>query len=582
MSRLKLLTVMLLIVVMIVGSAAGCGKTTANNSGSSAITTQSASSATAGTAKKEDYTLTYMIPGAEDSHSLDDDIGKAIYDDTGVIIDIKGYSGNYDEKCTLALAAGDYPDMIELQGNPMVKKYIQAGALLNLDELMDKYAPNFKEFHKDSIPYWRMVDDNGILYKFEADSPRMDCATGPLLDMLVRSDILEQQGWPEVLNEDSWIDLLKQGLKQNPTVNGKNTVGMVLPGAEAWGVTGIMSQMYDKGKYTEAAGNGAVIWNSYDEVFEDVMLHPYFKDSLKFFNRCYRESILDPECFTDFSAQVDEKLNSGRALSAWYYIWTVITANTALHKAGLNNMDYIEWPIMTANQLKNGDKKVIRIIDSYDWRSVAITKNAKDPQRLMELLDWASTDEHQVLLGWGIKDKHYTIGSDGKRTPTEEYFKAYSDTGDPFNKGIGAYNFLGLSGEFDSNGQSYNISYDETVMNILMMPDRKKSVYSNYGWTSITDPWHKNKNFGTDTMHTGLVGICVLNSDSDESKLAAKLVDFRTKNTVPLVMAESDEEFESLYKEVIKKYETLKPQPVIDKYNELYRNVKAKFTSNSK
>lgn len=572
MSRSKKIAAMLLSVTMLVSVAAGCGKTAEQNSDASS----SNSVASTTNEKKEDYTLKYMLPGAIDSHSLDNEIGKIIYEETGVIIDITAYAGDYTEKCALMLAANDYPEMIQLQGNSMVDKYIKAGALLDLTELADKNGSNFKEFHKDSIPYWKMVDEKGGLYKYEANTPYMGCATGAMFDMLVRSDILEQQGWPDILDEDSYINLLKKGLEQNPEVNGQKTIGMVLPGAEPWGVGGIMTQMYDKGKYSEAAGNGAVIWNSYDEVFEDLVLNPYFKTSMKFFNKLYRAGVLDPECFTDFSDQVNEKLNSGRALSAYYITWAAGTANSTLQKAGQSKMEYVEMPIMTSEQLKNGDKRMIRIIDNYDWQSVAITKNAKNPERLMELVDWASTKEHQVLLGWGIEGKHYTIGSDGKRVLTDDYIKASTDNTSKFNEGVGTYYFLGLSGGLDENGQCYSAYYDEAVQNVLIS-DRKKEVYSHYGWETVTDPWQKNKKFGIDYLHTGLVSLSTLDSTSDEGKLATKIVDYRTKNTVPLIMAADDEKFESLYNKMVEGHNALKPEIVVNKYNELYKNVKNKF-----
>lgn len=69
---------------------------------------------------REDYVITYMIPGAKDMNGLDNPIGKIIYDKFGIIINIVGYAGNWEERCAMWLAGNDYPDMVQLQGNTMV------------------------------------------------------------------------------------------------------------------------------------------------------------------------------------------------------------------------------------------------------------------------------------------------------------------------------------------------------------------------------------------------------------------------------------------------------------------------------
>ena len=529
-------------------------------------------------AKKEDYVIQYLMPGAQDSESLDNDVGKEIYKKFGIQIDIVGYAGDWEEKCATMLAGDSYSDMVDLQGTGMVEKYIKAGALQEIGALAEKYAPNFLTFYKDSIPYWKLDTNDGKFYRWCANSPDMEALTTPRFDMLVRSDILEQQGWPQVLDEDSYVNLLKQGLKDNPETDSKQTIGLSLGAADSW-VSGAMCQLFAKGKYPE--NSGLLAWDKDQEKFVDQVLDvSSFKSGIKFWNRLYREGILDPECFTDTDAVAKQKLSTGEALSTFYTTWEINDVNTNLKKLDKSNMEYVTMPIMLKEQIDAKQKRIFPITDSYNYQSICITKNAKYPDRLMELVNWVCTDEGQTLLGWGIEGKHYTIDSNGIKTPTQEYIDCNNGTSsdDSYNDGVGTYYFLGLSSGLDKNGQDYNIMHDASVQN-LQMDKRLKEIYSHYGWETVTDPWEKNTNFGYDTVHTGLYSAVTLETGSIAQTTETKLQEFKQKSLVGLFMASTDTEFESLWNEFTTQYEALNSDLVKTTYNDEYAKIKSEYDS---
>ena len=410
----------------------------------------------------------------------------------------------------------------------------------------------------------------------------MEVANGPMFDMLIRSDILEEQGWPQLLTEDDYITVLKKALEDHPTTdNGDPTVGITFAGAEDWMLTTLL--MLDRGGYTECNSGLSVVWNNQKDVFEDKFSNIYFEAGLKFLNRMYQEGILEDEIFTTDSATVTEQLQSGAALSTWYITWEQNGANQKLREAGKENMEYVIMPNTTQLQLDNGEKRCIRILDTYDWQSIVVTKNTKYPERIMELLDWASTEEGQILLGWGIEGVHYTIDEDGLRQLTPESIACMLGAGDDetYNDGVGTYYFLGVSAGYDKNNQTYNRFCDESVYS-LSMSDRTKEVYSHYGWEGVTDPWKKNDKFGYEYVHTGLAGTVALNPSTDESALDTKLSEYIYKHMAQLILAESDEEFEAKYDEFMAEYQSYGPQTVVDAYNSVYDGIKAEFAAASK
>ena len=63
-----------------------------------------------------------------------------------MFIEIQQPTGNPDEKLNLMLVSGDLPDIALIdRREATLNKYIAGGALIPLNDLIDKYAPNIKK-----------------------------------------------------------------------------------------------------------------------------------------------------------------------------------------------------------------------------------------------------------------------------------------------------------------------------------------------------------------------------------------------------------------------------------------------------
>ena len=54
---------------------------------------------------------------------------------------------------------------------------------------------------------------------------------------------------------------------------------------------------------------------------------------------------------------------------------------------------------------------------NFYWGGYAVSKNAKEPMRLLRILDYLFSEEGQKLLTYGIKDVHYTENAEGTIAP---------------------------------------------------------------------------------------------------------------------------------------------------------------------
>jgi len=551
------------LIVACTNNGGNSGQTTANPE-----STPSGSSGTTGENQpdRSPYTIKYMYPGGTNKIKLSDEteIGQIIKEKFNIVFEFIPYAGNWEEKVNLMLAGGDYPEILWIQYNPSLQKYIQAGAALPLDDYLAD-SPNFAKRYAEQIPIWRSIAADQKLYNWQnGQSDFMNNIRG--FDIGTRIDVLEKQGYPNLVSEDEWIAYLKQAMQDFPTTpSGQKTIGMVAPFGEPWGMAGIAGIMYEKGgRYTGVAGNGAVIFDHSNDQFVDYLKNEYVKESFQFFNKLYREGILDRESFTDKSPQVEEKLDSGRALSSWYQLPGYGT-NLKLIESGHPEMQYITLPVRSNTQVERNEKRLIMELDLVPFNNMIITKNAKDPKRIMELVDWASTDEAQILLQSGIKDKHYTVDANGVRTPTDLYT---SEAQNPDSKvGLFLFNFLGYDSRTGEDGQAYSVSSNLEYRDKLSQTEETMNAFKQLGWETSFDYWLET----AEGAKSGVVPSIKLDPDSALSQTDQKLVEFRVKNTAKLIMAKDDADFDKLWGEVLQEYEKLKPQTVIDEYNRLYQ-----------
>ncbi|MBO9606563.1 MAG: hypothetical protein J7639_11450 [Paenibacillaceae bacterium] len=525
-------------------------------------------------AKKELYTIKVLQDQKMNVKTSDEtEVGKYIKDKFGIVFEFIPFSGDYVAQTSTMLAGNDYPELLRLQRNVTFQNYLNAGALLPLDPYL-KSANDFNTAYKDLIPYWRMLSPDNKLYKWEY---RVPTELGDTWDILVRTDALEKQGWPKIVSEDDYVNFLKKALADQPQTNGKKTLGLVAPFGESWG-SALAALMYDKGgDYVWAATNTA-LFNTKTEQYESYIKNTYVKQSYQFFNRLYREGLLDKDSFTDKMDNVTEKVKSGQALAAWYVGWLAGEVNAAFEKSGNISQEYVHLSIRLNSQVKNNEKRLIKVETTRDFDTMVITKKAKSPERIMELVNWAASGEGQTILQSGMEGKHYTI-SGGKRVPTDELKKIWAD---PDNKsGIGsAFAFLGQNRSRDKNGQYYDLRNDPDVKDSMVLTQRMRDAFQKMGYKNSSGPWELGS---TNVVYPlGLTNSTAIDPQSDLGPLQEKMVELLTRSSSKLILAKDDADFEYVYKSVVAEYDKLQSDKVVDEFNRLYKESKAKLDAAKK
>lgn len=571
--------VLLLSVLIAFAAFSGCAEKTPGSAESSGTASSEApgSSSEAPTGdnltpwgfdKTDIWTIEVLMPPAN-AILEDTPVSNYIKENFGIVIKSVDYSGDMREKQNLMLAAGEYNEIQWMQRNDIVLNYINAGALVTIDEYLDK-MPNFTRVFEKQIPYWRLNGSDGKLYNWETNIPRTLDSELEAHDMLVRTDALEKQGWPELLTTDDYIEFLKQAMIDFP-----DSIGLTMPLAESWGIQGILPILYEKSDAYSPVSNGGYTFNIKTEQFEDYFTNPYVKESFKFFNDLKQLGLFDEECFTDLLDNTIEKMSAGTPICAWYIDWVMPDINNALIEAGKEDMQYIKMPVQSTSMAEAGQKRAIRTETTRDFSAFGITKNCTNPERFLELVEWACTDEGQIMLHSGPEGLLWERDADGKRVLTDEGKKTFRDQ--TLMQEAGLYYtadcVLPSFATLAADGQPYDLSLEMSYIDEEACTDRQKEAYAALGWSSSNSWWAENHVL----YDTGLAGAVSLDPTTDLGKLEQKMVEVRVKYSANLVMAEDDADFERIYEEAMDEYSKLDYMSVIDELNRLYAESKAQL-----
>jgi putative aldouronate transport system substrate-binding protein len=146
----------------------------------------------------------------------DSSVFQKLMEKTGVNLELEVVSGvNTDEKRSIMIAGGEYPDILDR----IDERFIDAEALIPLDDLIEEYGPNIKRVWGDSINKLRHTDGKIYFLGSPKNRPELLIDSGSCL--LVQYDVLEQLGYPTPKTLDDVFDMLTEYTSNHMEINGQ-------------------------------------------------------------------------------------------------------------------------------------------------------------------------------------------------------------------------------------------------------------------------------------------------------------------------------------------------------------------------
>ena len=325
---------------------------------------------------------------------------------TGTEIEIiKPVHNQYSQILGATFAAGDLPDIVEIQTNDYLA-YAKSGNLVPLEAYLEN-SDAFKAVDPALLEAYRLKD--GHIYGVPTYNGG-GCVT------YIRKDWLDNLGLDVPTTWDEYYNVLKAFTLNDPDGNGKNdTMGLTLPFQTGYEFDYYNRFIMQKAMFGFQFKNGKWV---------DGFLQPEMVGALERFNKLYKEGFLDNEFFTNKTSTARSKIYEGQAgvMEYWSGTWAVRFNDSA--------------------QNSNPAAEVISIAPINDafyinrvGPAFSITKAAKNPEAVFDVFLNTMLDkgDGQTLFTHGIEGKHYEVVN-GKYSmlpepanPDRPFDKAYSD-----------------------------------------------------------------------------------------------------------------------------------------------------------
>ncbi|MBP3359855.1 MAG: ABC transporter substrate-binding protein [Clostridia bacterium] len=335
--------------------------------------------------------------------------------------------GAYGTKKNNALNGGEKMDLLWLAGGDYTYAAMQQ-SIIDIDELMDKYAPKTKEMLGEDFINGARVD--GKLYGVQANK---DKAANYMI--VYRKDIAEKYNldMSGVKTIEDLYPVFDTLLEKEP-----NMVPMAISGGKT-----VYDANFCLNGYDSLCGNKyvCVMTGENDDVSKVVC--PYetelFKKSCEQAREMYQRGYFFKDCAVlDNSAEL---IKSGKAFCYW-------EQDQPSKLSEINNSSDYEWDKV---QMTDASMSTLDCVGSV----TTIPYTCENPVRVMKFIELFNTDPYlNNLINFGIEDVHFNKVSDNTIKLTEKGKKDYDLQGTMWERGN---TFINYTIEGDDPNKAENL-----------------------------------------------------------------------------------------------------------------------------
>ncbi|MBL4938623.1 sugar ABC transporter substrate-binding protein [Clostridium sp. YIM B02515] len=334
----------------------------------------------------------------EKSKTRTEPLEKYVLDNFNVKLNKIVYNQDGDERFNLSLASNDYPEVITGLSKGDVEKLKEQGKIKDLTPYIDKYGESIKKELGDL--YSRYKDKDGKVYALPFGWGMLPI---PDYSAHIRWDWYQEIGAPKFETPEEYYDVLKKIVEKHPT-NSKgqkvyalswdndncfistanaSSTGSVPAAAGIWGL---------KEGYKEDSSHNLTHWVNTQEGL----------DFTKFYNKAYRDGMLDPDSFSNKFEQWKTKVSDERVvghIGAWWETWN---AGHEVWQKTNKNWTEDQRFVQVSLKSSNAEQSYLSPKDTTAGGYTVITDKAKDPEAIMRFLNFAITPNGTRLFAWGI------------------------------------------------------------------------------------------------------------------------------------------------------------------------------------
>ena len=486
------------------------------------------------------------------------EVVQKLEDKFNVTLSLKTYD---NESLNLDLSGGNTTDIVQVN-DANIEGVVKGKHSVNLEDYKD-ISPNIfsdnMNFRNELMKTYKSNGDDVQYFvtpRVTFDGAEANYGTVLNNGYIVRWDLYKEIGCPEINNDDDYIEALKKMKEIYPeTEDGLPVYAMSAYNdshLHAYFYKGCLAEGYinlEGGIYVQNVTTNELVPDLYDEGVEG---DTPFWSGIKFYNKLYREGLLDPDCFITKSEDLKEKYNKGQYLGGsvnWYYG----TYNENQRAADPETLkEYVTLP----SYLGWGNEKNL---GGWFGKYFFVSSHSENVERAVMILDYLQSEEFSRDIDSGVEGR-WTTDDSGKPSLTADTVAMKTD-GSRLDEwkasGIGEGDLSAMCGldyyNVASDGGLIDLWYDEDMLDDSMTY-AEKDMCSTLGIDIPSDTLKKRVEAGTSIdLGTGINAIQmglpttpknIVRIDSNCEEI--------TMSAIPsLVQAASDEEFEAAKADLI-------------------------------
>jgi putative aldouronate transport system substrate-binding protein len=486
------LLAMLVVIMMVVGMAA-CATASPTAAPTAAPTTAAATVAPTAAPTETPAPTPEPIPAishdaltitafSETANYAGDQPGwfaKVLKDKFNLTVNIEApqVGGGGDTVFATKLVSGELGDYVAFGDNAThIQQAIDAGLLLDWtkNDLLNTYGPDVVKNYSKAIDYNKSQYGKGAaVYGIGHDCSTTNEGPGELTDFTwgpyLRWDLYAQAGYPQLTDMEDYLPVLQSMQKLEPTTaDGKKVYAFSF--WKDWDGSHMMNAKQFAAMYGYNDDTSGVLLINYSQPkYQDLLQSDgYYLRTLKMYFQANQMGLVDPESPTQNWDTMSAKATNGQFLFSFFsWLRPMNTAENTQAGKGLMCVPFKNEIMCSYGMNVYGGNRI-----------QAIGAKCKNPDRVMQLINWMCTPEGVMENVNGPEGLAWNYGSDGKPVLTAlgEKIKLSDTTVVPDEWGGGQWK--------DGNNK-----FAYAIVNINTVNPLTKEPFTWNGWsTTLTNP----------------------------------------------------------------------------------------------
>ncbi|HEY5586747.1 MAG TPA: hypothetical protein VIK78_19940 [Ruminiclostridium sp.] len=308
----------------------------------------------------------------------------------GITLDIDWRApSDYGQQCQVILSSGSFPDMMEVwwsNAPAAFDDFAKSGQIIPLDDLINQYGPNIQKARTPGT-WWKAPD--GKIYGVPCRYAEMtdDC-------ILIRQDWLDNLGLKAPTSLEELYNVAKAFTLNDPDQNGKQDTVGIGEGKDYGGTHVLLYATY------------GVQWNQWNLVNDKMVwwgIRPEALEAAKEYRKLYQDGFVEQEFPILGRSEYIKKMNASKYGIFWAQPTQMTESTSDQWREFVTTNPTAKISVLKPFAKAGVDKPTFGGVPELQFINQVIFKDAKNPEKCIQLLDYLATDEGSDLANFGIK-----------------------------------------------------------------------------------------------------------------------------------------------------------------------------------